>query len=529
MPVSSRPALAVAAVVFGTIALPAAATINSQGSGLDALHKRIGVENTPTGAGVVIAQVEAGGAGNYGPNMADPEFAGKTFIEMNGPGGGVFHPTEVGRNLYGYFTSIAPDIDTIYVYEANAWLQSTFLHLNLPGTPPEPSPAGVKLFNNSWIGNANNTTLNNDILRRADFVVVRDDVLMINGVNNTSPNLPLLAFGFNGISVGMLTGGHASDDSNTVDGGTRQKPELVAPGHQANGAPATSWSAGVVSGAAAILIETARTMLGPVNPNADRSEVIKAVLLCGADHEDVSGTWTNNAITSGVGRGITATPIDHQVGAGELNIDRSHLILTGGEHNAAASPPAMTSAPRVGWDLVPQVDNSQSRWWRFDVNQTAAAVSILITWHRLVPSNFSAPPTANFNLILWRVNELGELAALTGDENAAYFTGGNVISQSTVDNIEHLYIEGLAPGNYTLELRRTDLSPTYNYDVAVAWHFPAPIIVPGDIDEDGDVDVTDLLELLAAWGSCPGCPEDLDDNGNVNVSDLLMLLANWSP
>jgi len=52
-----------------------------------------------------------------------------------------------------------------------------------------------------------------------------------------------------------------------------------------------------------------------------------------------------------------------------------------------------------------------------------------------------------------------------------------------------------------------------------------------DINDDGVVNVTDLLMLLAAWGPCPGapdlCPSDLDSSGAVNVTDLLMLLADW--
>ena len=49
----------------------------------------------------------------------------------------------------------------------------------------------------------------------------------------------------------------------------------------------------------------------------------------------------------------------------------------------------------------------------------------------------------------------------------------------------------------------------------------------GDSNLDGVVDITDLLNLLAAWGVCNRCVEDTDDDGLVNVSDLLTLLANW--
>jgi hypothetical protein len=54
----------------------------------------------------------------------------------------------------------------------------------------------------------------------------------------------------------------------------------------------------------------------------------------------------------------------------------------------------------------------------------------------------------------------------------------------------------------------------------------------GDLNGDGSVDVTDLLELLAAWGPCPDppadCPADLNGDGTVGVIDLLMLLGNWT-
>jgi hypothetical protein len=57
--------------------------------------------------------------------------------------------------------------------------------------------------------------------------------------------------------------------------------------------------------------------------------------------------------------------------------------------------------------------------------------------------------------------------------------------------------------------------------------------VPGDVNGDGVIDVSDLLDVLAAWGPCPlpcppWCPEDVDGTCEVDVTDLLVVLANWS-
>jgi hypothetical protein len=52
---------------------------------------------------------------------------------------------------------------------------------------------------------------------------------------------------------------------------------------------------------------------------------------------------------------------------------------------------------------------------------------------------------------------------------------------------------------------------------------------PPDLDGDGFVGISDLLALLAAWGTNPGGPPDLDGNGIVGIGDLLILLASWGP
>lgn len=52
----------------------------------------------------------------------------------------------------------------------------------------------------------------------------------------------------------------------------------------------------------------------------------------------------------------------------------------------------------------------------------------------------------------------------------------------------------------------------------------------GDVNNDGSVNVLDLLAMLGLWGPCPPpslCQGDLNGDGAVNVLDLLILLTNW--
>src|SRR6185503_19460498 len=142
-------------------------------------------------------------------------------------------------------------------------------------------PGGVKVFNHSWIGSFGTVTADNDCLRRADLVTTRDNILMCVGVNNGPPQNPLLCFMFNGISVGLSNGAHASGPTpgGGYDGPGRQKPEIVGPGQF------TSFVTPTVSSAAALLRSTAQTYPGLTgNVNALRSEVLKACILGGAYH-----------------------------------------------------------------------------------------------------------------------------------------------------------------------------------------------------------------------------------------------------
>ncbi|UCD75738.1 MAG: hypothetical protein JSV91_02250, partial [Phycisphaerales bacterium] len=52
--------------------------------------------------------------------------------------------------------------------------------------------------------------------------------------------------------------------------------------------------------------------------------------------------------------------------------------------------------------------------------------------------------------------------------------------------------------------------------------------IPGDVNNDGVVDIDDVFAVLAAWGPCAACPEDVNGDGFVDIDDLFAVLANWT-
>ena len=54
-------------------------------------------------------------------------------------------------------------------------------------------------------------------------------------------------------------------------------------------------------------------------------------------------------------------------------------------------------------------------------------------------------------------------------------------------------------------------------------------LCPDDIDDSGEVAVTDLVMVILAWGPCAGCPEDVNADGVVDVLDLVQVILSWGP
>jgi hypothetical protein len=492
------------------------------------LAARIGDENVPNGAGVILGQVEsADSSGHYlaFDTSAEPEdqnFSGKWIL---GRSGGTTNPsshaTMVGGMCYGHEQGMANGITFINAYEVNDWLGNGHMRTGQgAGTPPKDNIGLQKIWNNSWVGSLGTTSSDHNLLRRLDWIVSRDDVVVIVGISNGTQQQPLLSYGYNSIAVGRRNGDHASGDvASPYEGSGRMRPDLVAPLFTTSEATAT------ISAAAAMLIEQVRDAGNSLDADGETPEVVKAILMASATHNGVAGeAWSNNPAVEGSDRGITLRPIDETVGAGHVNVDHAHLIMSEGKQLGAAT--GVNASSLSGWSLETMSPNQQ-RSWLIASEGVTDAFSAAITWNRTVANNFSSFTLADFDLELLRLTAQGEESSLIGSPGLDIFSGGNIASSSSIDNVEHLYVTGLHAGRYILRLTRpADDAGGSNINVGVAWISTDPR-PDADIDGDGDVGIFDLLTLLERWGGCDLCEADIEGSGLVDVVDLQLLIDFW--
>jgi hypothetical protein len=175
----------------------------------------------------------------------------------------------------------------------------------------------------------------------------------------------------------------------------------------------------------------------------------------------------------------------------------------------------------------------------FDLSGIAKGETIESATLRLFegPSPY-APVTDEFVVSL--VTEPWEEDTVTGKDSPGTNDTGVMIDASTnpVFDVTALVDDWVNNGvpNHGIGIQNTGFTHGGNFN-AREGKGKAPVleidlggtICPADLNDDGVVDVADLVGLLAAWGPCAGCPADIDGNDTVDVADLVILLAAWGP
>lgn len=446
--------------------------------GLSALQSRLGA-GAPTGAGVEVMQGEAillnEGPNAYLPNWTQPQMAGKTFIDRSaggilGPGTFSTHATGVGNFFYGTQAGIgvAPGITTINAYrveqnyDAGDWLGPAYL--NFGAGLPVATPS-QRVQNHSWIDRGAFGAVEQETTRRYDYALRRDNAIGVVAVDNGTAFPNLIANSYNSIAVGIFrenppAPGQPSSIGPTIgDVPGRSKPDLVAP------IDFTSTGAPVVAGSAALLVQTADQM---GNPNAGRLETIKSVLLTGATKEpfaNLAQPWTRT------NNGSYVEPLDRRYGAGQVNVNNSHLILTAGQKNGTD----LGLDGPLGWDFQTLTAAGQTRTYYVSIPVgLSVEFSATVDWlRRITPtgtgSNLFATSDATLSTVELRLYNTNPDLSLAGLIDS---------SISPIDNVQHIYRTDLLTNTtYALQVTLAGMpSGQSSEDIGVSWH--ALVTVP---------------------------------------------------
>ncbi len=509
---SKRVAVAVALLASVSLLLPCFEAASRAGAPTAQDFVKMGNSaGGPTGAGVKVTQVEAsqGMATQYFVNLPLIDFTGKSITDMTGGGTVSSHATNVAQNFYGNF-GVAPGVTNVKVYNADDWLGAGFLRTR---TSQAPKVETQKVQNHSWVANFTDglgnpdTTYAIDVLRRLDYVVTRDQVVSVVGVNNgTGSTLPqILANSYNSIAVG-LSNGNSSSGGSTLEGLGRSKPDLVAPGAEffPSVSQATSW----VSGAAAQLIEA-----GTSNANSQRPEVVKALLMAGAvktpfDLDNSTPSTLDNWSHT------VSQPLDTRFGAGQLHIDNSLAILAAGEQG----PSSITEVGVTGWnhDTI-ATWGAQTYYFTVPDGKVAYTYSLVAAWNRQInytpgilslPATFTPQTLANVGLRLYDTSDFSLVDS----------------SLSIIDNVQHIYQRALQAGQYALVVNSSLAT-----DYALAWQ--SNLVTVGDGNGDGAVDGLDYILWADHFGQTGRYywEGDYDQNGVVNGLDYILWADAFGP
>ena len=360
----------------------------------------------------------------------------------------------------------------------------------------------------------------------ADYLAYGENIVCVAAVNQlpnhdapTAPGAARNVLTVGGLKNNLIEAWEQQDYGPTIDG--RSKPDLLGNDsanavatnpYWRNGFPAwegyagTSFAAPFVTGAVAQMID-----FGKHNGQNTDHRVIKAVVMNSAIKalDDDGSPWSNTP----------TQPLDDQQGTGILDLARVYAMYSAGEQ-------APESAEVPGYDFAEVTSTvgppeSGIVVYKLGTLCNTSGFDITLVWDRhtfwedvngndvIDASDFffksETDQQDNLDLVLYR----------DGVEVAA--------SRSVVDNIEHIALTNLVPGEYELHVERLPVTDSGDSEeFAIAWYV------------EGGLDLDDLASLVAclggpAGGVDKGCdPVDFNRDGNVDLIDVALFQRAFS-
>ncbi|RIK77972.1 MAG: hypothetical protein DCC67_12075 [Planctomycetota bacterium] len=378
-----------------------------------------------------------------------------------------------------------------------------------------------------------------------DWIANQFDVLNVISGPQNGEDLRVPSDNYNGITIGRSvtnTGVFRQVDIENDNGffddaeGDRVSVDLIAPGvaiqicrpGEGNVTAVdtgTSFAAPHVTGTIALLNEYADYQVensGGVRWDVDHTrkhEVMKAVLLNSADKlngvhgstrdvlmEDGESKWTDS-----IAFRDDAVSLDQEMGAGHLNASRALMQFQSGEYNNGES------VPNIGWDYGETGGQGTTLSYPLANNFGGGFVAVTLAWDRKVekfggiddtydPSNTFTPTPF--------LDDLDVFICPVGWTNP--YTDQVAMSVTSDDNVEHIF-KAIGPGRFEIVVRQAGGVDT---DFGLAWWFGNPAApIPGDFEEDGDVDGADLGKWKTSFAVNSG--SDADADGDSDGADFL--------
>jgi len=432
--------------------------------------------------------------GDYMPNIANSNFSHKNFINETSTSSGTSnHANTVATRFFSNSASYVLGSGTnndVSVYSANDFINSVL--------PSSLTPLPGRVATHAYISNipsglsdpasATSREIHAQRMHRYDYYASTGNTLMVAGFNNNSTFPLLWAHSYNGLIVGVSDGTHSVGFTSSVledEGvtGGRTKPDIVGSDNF------TSFATGQIASAGAYVYGYANSLGHTEITN--NTYLQRAILLAGASKKGL----TNSSGDSVTWENSSTVPLDTTYGAGLLNVFNSHRIVEAGS-------PADSTISFHGWDDLSISSTATNLTFTIPSGITDAELSFVMTWDREITAGFfpGSPVTAQ------------ALADLSISISGGTLTSP-LVSDSALDNVEHVFAKNLGPGTYAVTLNnngtgsvpagiawRTKVNPTLNVTDSTVELSGLSTEMHLEVYESSDLVTWTFIEELAITG-----------------------------